>query len=82
MSLTPWFPGDVKPVHIGVYQRDFGGLGNRKYAYWDGEHWSWSESTPELAAKWGASKWRTNIGAFSSLQSNPVIRWRGLAKPA
>lgn len=82
MTLTPRFPGDVKPVRAGVYQRDFGGAGNRRYAYWDGEHWRWSESTPELAADWGASKWRPGIGVCSPVQSDPIIRWRGLTEPA
>lgn len=76
MTLTPWFPGDVKPVHIGVYQRDFGGADNRKYAYWGGDHWRWSEPTPERAALW------RHVDGKSSVQLEPSIRWRGLADPA
>lgn len=81
MTLTPWFPGDVKPVHIGVYQRDFGGVGNRKYAYWDGKHWRWSNNTPEGAAEW-APILDPGLGVCSPAQSYPSIRWRGLAEPA
>jgi hypothetical protein len=38
-GLTPWFPDDVKPVHVGVYQRmppiGIGPL----YSRWDGSGW-------------------------------------------
>ena len=76
MTLTPWLPGDVKPVHIGVYQRDFGGFNGRKYAHWDGEYWSWSNGTPEGAAV------RGEFASKSPTQLDPSIFWRGLAKPA
>lgn len=81
MTLTPWFPGDVKPVHIGVYQRDFGGVGNLKYAYWDGEYWRWSEPTPDHAAEWGTFPGRGYGHGKSPVQFGPTIRWRGLTEP-
>lgn len=35
-QFTPWFHGNIKPVHIGIYQRDTADI----YSYWDGEYWS------------------------------------------
>ena len=36
-----WFPKDVKPVHVGVYQTNWrvDGCWLQTWAYWDGEHW-------------------------------------------
>lgn len=47
MKLTEWYPADVKPVHVGVYEvrnsrplhyRAQGRLLGR-YRYWDGNNW-------------------------------------------
>jgi len=37
-KMTKWFPVNIKPVHVGVYETDLGGyLG---YSYWNGKYWS------------------------------------------
>jgi hypothetical protein len=37
-KMTPWFPVNIKPVHVGVYETDLAGyLG---YSYWNGKYWS------------------------------------------
>jgi len=42
-KLTPWFPDNVKPAYVGVYENrvKFGhnGLYLDGYSYWDGEYW-------------------------------------------
>jgi hypothetical protein len=70
MKLTEWFPGDVKPVRPGVYEREFGGGSPNGYGFsrWTGSRWAWRGRTPEEAA---ASKF---------LSQNERIRWRGLAE--
>jgi hypothetical protein len=37
-KMTEWFPVNIKPVHVGVYETDLAGyLG---YSYWNGKYWS------------------------------------------
>ena len=50
MKLTPWFPGDVKPVRVGVYERDYLPSNPRAYCYWAGMKWSTWRRTPRQAA--------------------------------
>ena len=41
-KLTPWFPGDVKPVRVGHYERDWDGDGNALKLspdFWNGDSW-------------------------------------------
>ena len=49
MKLTPWFPGTVKPVRVGVYERDYNPSPTSNYCYWNGEEWSTREQTPKKA---------------------------------
>ena len=66
MKLTPTFPGHIKPVRVGIYQRkDCATWG---YAYWSGSQWS---------ADWlSARKAYLNRDYVSFCQQLP---WRGLA---
>lgn len=66
MKLTPWYPGNIKPVRSGVYERDYG-----KYSYWNARKGQWGA--------WGAfiSIAEKNSDVESSLQHQP---WRGLAE--
>jgi hypothetical protein len=72
MNTTEWFPGDVKPVRNGVYERDFGDSGDRRPRFCkfeNGEWYSFGE-TVELAA---ASKFTV---------PNHLMDWRGLSEKA
>ena len=73
MKLTPWFPGDVKPVRVGVYQRDYSGTTfschRSQYCYWNGKFWSIFSFGPLEALEFKRQK--------STLQNLP---WRGVAK--
>ena len=53
MTLTTWFDGRIKPVHIGVYERK-STYGFAHFSYWDGEVWKLISSTPHKAheARW------------------------------
>jgi hypothetical protein len=69
-NLTPWYPGGVKPVHVGVYERQHAKRAYQTaYSYWNGQHWC-------LLAK--------NI--HEALENKTIrscwqeIDWRGLAK--
>jgi hypothetical protein len=63
-KLTPWFPGHVKPAHIGFYERDYHIVEAELADYWDGDDW-WvvPNGCPE----------ERYLGA-------PVCPWRGLAE--
>ena len=70
MKLTSWFPGDVKPVHVGVYERrpSFN-TDIRQYSYWDGSAWHW--------LGWTAPSAVLLTGIHSAFQDLP---WRGVLK--
>ena len=68
MKLTPWFPGDVKPVHVGVYERRLKFTTVVFYSRWDGK-------------KWRALR-RTVTGANTVLRVSEYqnMPWRGVLK--
>ena len=70
---TPWFPGSVKPVRKGVYQREYtyGKTPNVQYCYWNGKAWAMGEHTVERA------EWNRNAFILAPNQSLP---WRGVLK--
>ena len=70
MKTTPWFPGDVKPVRVGVYQRS--GHGLHPFSYWDGLHWCRSTTSPKDAEAFG----RRHVQSIFQ-----TIKWRGLTEP-
>ncbi len=72
MKLTKWIPGNVKPVRVGVYQREYDNGGMLRpiwYCYWNGDFWCLYGETPEDA------------DLCRSLNSTAqTLRWRGLAE--
>lgn len=75
-KLTPWFPADVKPVHVGAYQRRSAG---EKFNYAHYEYWWWNGDFWELGGYTKAeeaAKGKTSIHTL-----DPFKEWRGLAKP-
>ena len=75
MNTTPWFPGCIKPVHIGVYERRGAGCDYVDgYAFWNGAQWAWSAITPKTALLY-----RSNISRYQSDDSIP-FEWRGILK--
>lgn len=67
-KLTPWFPADVKPVRVGVYEtRDVSVYGS-KYQCWNGKWWGCYSFDVKKAYKDRRGK--------SCCQ---CVEWRGLA---
>ena len=67
-KLTEWFPPEVKPVRVGVYEVDH--PPGRWFRKWDGKTWLCGSKAPQRAAK-------------NTLQlDHPSDRrsWRGLAE--
>lgn len=66
METTEWFPADVKPVHVGVYERD----------------WSNAPELPpiEWFDRWDGVTWR--YGRTGEYQGCANRQWRGLTEQA
>lgn len=67
-KLTPWYPPEVKPVRVGVYESITSAP--PWFRYWDGSHWHWGARTVEEA--------------FKNREACTVVReaWRGLTREA
>ena len=72
MKTTPWFPGDVKPVRVGVYHRAGRVRGQYLFSYWNGDYWCCLAVDAGRAAALGRSR------ISSTFQR---IKWRGLTEP-
>jgi hypothetical protein len=68
LKLTEWFPPEIKPVHIGVYQCN--PFAPHTYRNWDGKNWGVSQHTAEQASFVG----------YLHAQYQDKIEWRGLAE--
>lgn len=76
MKLTKWYPSEIKPVRIGVYQVMHN---ERLYAsYWNGNNWG--VCVGEL------SRHRVNQAVYDlaevlqSIKAKEVLTWRGIKK--
>lgn len=67
-KLTPWFPGEVKPVRRGVYERFTPTESTPTFQHWNGEFWGFRGSCIDDAAH-GIDK---SVFQFEH-------KWRGLA---
>jgi hypothetical protein len=65
-ELTDWFPPEIKPVRIGVYQRQFSNYSS--YSWWNGKHFSIGREFPSALDIHSAQE--------SVFQNKP---WRGLS---
>ena len=71
MKKTAWYPDNIKPVHIGVYETDLGpAFSQFGFSYWDGNNWSNQYLLIETAARFG-----DHIGVQEK-------RWRGVKEKA
>ena len=68
-KLTEWYPGHIKPVRVGVYQRLYGRV-VVGFAYWNGRNWHQGEGHITGALSW--VKYPT--------PGLPDLMWRGLAQ--
>lgn len=67
-KLTPWFPANVKPAHVGVYKTDADSIFD-SYQYWNGLRWSDHAHSIKRAY--------SNNWVPSPYQN---VKWRGLAE--
>lgn len=64
---TQWFPGNVKPVHVGVYKRLIPSS-NVVYSMWTGKRWLVGADTKKIAA----------VSCYPSGMQG--LQWQGLRK--
>lgn len=65
-KLTEWFPPEVKPVRVGVYEVAY--PPGRWFRKWDGTRWMCGADTPEIAVE------------RSAIPVETTFPWRGLAE--
>ena len=70
-QMTPWFPADVKPVRVGLYEIQTTTAWRPYYAYWSGKQWGLIAAHPTSA------RWKTI--AFTDGAYQEKI-WRGFTK--
>lgn len=68
---TDWFPLEIKPVRVGVYERDIPGIGIR-FSGWTGQFWCGFATQYDHARQ----NWRSG---FPSAHQDGGY-WRGLAR--
>lgn len=70
-KLTPWFPGDVKPVRVGVYEITGCSFGGINYRVWTGKGWS--------DTRWEPSDFHGLHPKPMYFPGDDMTGWRGLA---
>lgn len=70
MKKTPWFPGTVKPVHVGVYERKYPVFKGHivLMSYWNGYSWCLGGTDAYTAF------------LYRQVMVDSEHPWRGLAK--
>lgn len=71
MKLTRWFPGNIKPVHTGVYQTRISVAGGVLWAMWGGKHWGPFECSQREVEV-------LDVAPSSAWKQEKI--WRGLVK--
>lgn len=66
-GLTPWYPAEVLPVRVGVYEVK--AWSYHWYSHWNGTRWGFCERTPREAHKYRAGR-----------TDRQIIQWRGLSR--
>ena len=83
-KLTPWFPANVTPVRVGVYEIDTDEFEAPNYRTWLGSGWSGTyigpiESSVSLYRPGqGLKAWR-GLAEEACTTTTPPIGWRRLA---
>lgn len=74
MKLTPWFPPQVTPVRVGVYQACIPYPHPEdpvEFAYWDGARWGWLHNTVKQAARYKRTAHAIQLKCWRGLAEKP-----------
>jgi hypothetical protein len=75
-ELTPWFPPEIKPAYIGVYEvKHPDNECVKVFAHWDGLMWGFFMGTVESALD-------KRFGGHEGFAPAQDKSWRGLTKEA
>lgn len=66
---TEWFPPEIDPLHVGVYQKLNTSTDGTFFAHWNGNFWGGAGPTPDVAHMY---RWQPTVRANWP--------WRGIAK--
>jgi hypothetical protein len=83
MRETPWFPGTIKPVYVGVYQVAYWSKTDFSYALWNGFEWKRSYSAFDAISNSAFSVFDSAFGVASHetyKNSKQNLPWRGILK--
>jgi hypothetical protein len=69
MKKTKWYPGNVKPVHVGVYETE-PLYNSKRFQFWNGQWWGYPAHTIQRAFDWRYVR-----------STNQSDAWRGLTEP-
>jgi hypothetical protein len=62
-KMTRWFPVNIKPVHVGVYETNLNGY--MGYSFWNGYYWSDTSSKRDMEPR------------FKERRGMQKKKWRG-----
>jgi hypothetical protein len=65
-KMTRWFPVNIKPVHVGVYETNFNGY--MGYSFWNGKYWSDTSSKLNMELR------------FKERRGMQKKKWRGFTE--
>ena len=70
MKLTKWYPADVKPINVGIYEIKAPFQKKSYFSYFDGNQWGYRMNTT-IEAVWFKDE---------KIDIDQISKWRGLAK--
>ena len=76
-KLTPWFPGDVNPFRVGVYEIYGSSFTGRVFRVWNGNGWGSTLSSPS-----GVDSLQCVQCVTYYWPGEDMTGWRGLTKDA
>jgi len=74
-TLTDWYPSDVKPVRVGIYEcnrLEYGSQRVKRFLYWNGARWFYNAPTDACPF----------AGGCAGMIRSDGDKWRGLTEQA
>ncbi len=74
MKKTEWYPGDMKPVRDGVYERDLGPPNFPCFAKFSARRWYYSAGSIKMAAESTLVSDHQNESGWRGLAQDPELK--------
>jgi hypothetical protein len=72
IKLTPWFPLNINPKRVGIYQMQIPGFFENVYSRWSGEYWSCWDFYAKVAGMCQSKSF--------TIYEIDGVKWRGISK--